>query len=194
MTDPAPRTEAGKRAPLDDAPLLREAPKDISLVTLVPKWSGTESAIPITQFFDAIEGAATMGNWTAADKFEVCGLKLTDNAGEFYKSNPDLRQAGITWQEIKTKLLRRFRDVRTDQYHHTALHKAIQKKNETPQEFYDGFRILAKRTVPCTTEPLLQRAYGEEAERRLLAAFTNGLTGSPGRQTRYAVPTTGRMR
>jgi hypothetical protein len=163
----------------------------MSLVTLVPKWSGTETAIPITRFFDVIEGAATMGNWTDADRVGVWALKLTDTAGEFYDSNPDFRQAGITWQELKTRFLQRFRDVRTDQYHYSELHKARQKKKETPQEFYDRVRILARRTVPCTTEPLLQRSYGEEAESRLLAAFTNGLTGTPGRQTRYAVPTTG---
>jgi hypothetical protein len=155
--------ETGNRTPVDDEPLRREAPKDMSLVTLVPKWSGTETAIPITRFFDAIEGAASMGNWTDADKVGVCALKLADTVGEFYESNPDLRHAGITWQELKTKLLQLFRDVRTDQYHYSALHKARQKKNETPQEFYNRVRILARRTVPCTTEPLYQRAYGEEA-------------------------------
>jgi hypothetical protein len=65
MKDPVPRTEAGNRTPVDDALLRKEDTKDM---TLVPKWSGTKTAIPITRFFDAIEGAGTMGNWTDADK------------------------------------------------------------------------------------------------------------------------------
>jgi len=32
--------------------------KDLSLVSLVPKWSGLDSAVPIEEFFASIEGAA----------------------------------------------------------------------------------------------------------------------------------------
>jgi hypothetical protein len=42
--------------------------KDLSLVGLIPKWSGTEKATPLTAFFEAIEGTARIGNWSDADK------------------------------------------------------------------------------------------------------------------------------
>ena len=35
----------------DDVPLRRAGYKDLSLVSLVPKWSGGESAPPIQEFF-----------------------------------------------------------------------------------------------------------------------------------------------
>jgi hypothetical protein len=38
------------------------APKDLSLVTPIPKWGGTEKALPLNEFFDAIEGSAHVGN------------------------------------------------------------------------------------------------------------------------------------
>jgi hypothetical protein len=38
--------------------------------------------------------------------------------------------------------------------------------------------------------PLLQRAYNEQAE-RMLASFTAGRTGTPGRPVRFAMPGTG---
>ena len=55
----------------DDAPLRRAGYKDLSLVSLVPKWSGGESAPPIQEFFDTIEGSAVIGNWTQADIKQV---------------------------------------------------------------------------------------------------------------------------
>jgi len=35
--------------------------KDLSLVSLVPKWSGLDSGVPIEEFFTSIEGAAYIG-------------------------------------------------------------------------------------------------------------------------------------
>jgi len=67
---------------------------------------------------------------------------------------------------------------------------ARQRKGETAHEFLDRCRLLAKRTVPCTTDPVLQQAYNEQAERMLLSAFTNGLLSTAGRQVRYSSPAT----
>jgi len=37
--------------------------KDLSLVSLMPKWSGSESAIPLEEFISSIEGSAKIGRW-----------------------------------------------------------------------------------------------------------------------------------
>jgi len=37
--------------------------KDLSLVSLFPKWSGLNSEFPIDEFFTCIEGAAYIGKW-----------------------------------------------------------------------------------------------------------------------------------
>jgi hypothetical protein len=38
--------------------------KDLSLVAMVPKWSGTNKAVPLHEFFDILESTARVGNWT----------------------------------------------------------------------------------------------------------------------------------
>jgi len=65
-----------------------------------------------------------------------------------------------------------------------------QRKRETAHEFLDRYRLLAKRTVPCTTDPVLQRVYNEQAEQLLISAFSKGIFGTAGRQIRFASPAT----
>ena len=57
-----PGTEA--QLSLESAPLRRSATKDLSLVTLVPKWGGTDKSSPLAEFLDVIDGTAKIGNWT----------------------------------------------------------------------------------------------------------------------------------
>ena len=189
MLNPETTNALTQEAP-NDAPLRRAAYKDLSLVSLIPKWSGGETAPPINEFFEIIEGSASIGNWTEADQKQVCALKLTDAARAFYSATPELRDPTISWQDFKVRFLQRFRDVRSVQYHFGQLYMARQRKGETAHEFLDRCRLLAKRTVPCTTDPVLQRAYNEQAEQLLLSAFSKGIMGTAGRQLRYASPAT----
>jgi len=176
----------------DDATLRGAATKDLSLVSLVPRWSGGETAPPIGEFFETIESSAAIGNWSEADRKQICALKLTDAARAFYSATPELRDPAITWQDFKARFLSRFRDVRTVQYHFGQLYMARQRKTETAQEFLDRCRLLARKTVPCVTDPVLQRAYNKQAEQMLLSAFTKGLIGTAGRQVRFSSPKTAR--
>ena len=41
--------------------------KDLSLISLIPKWSGSESAVLLEEFISSIEGAAKLGNWHDLD-------------------------------------------------------------------------------------------------------------------------------
>jgi len=52
----------------NDVPLKRAASKDVSLVSLVAKWIGGETALPINELFEIIEGSAVIGNCTKADQ------------------------------------------------------------------------------------------------------------------------------
>jgi len=119
----------------------------------------------------------------------VCALKLTDAARAFYSATPELRNPTITWQYFKARFSQRFRDIRSVQYHFGQLYMARQRKGETAQGFLDRYRLLS-RTVPCVTDPVLQQAYKEQAERMLLSAFSNGILGTPGREVRFASPAT----
>jgi len=159
-------------------------------VSLVPKWSCSDTALPIQDLFEIIEGSGKIGNWTDADQIQVCALRLTDAARAFYSVTPELRDPTITWQEFKAHFVKRFRDVRGDQYHFSQLQMARQRKDETPAEFLDRCRLLARRTLPCTADPVSQRVYNEQAERMLLAAFIHGLSGNAGKMVRYSMPPT----
>jgi len=87
--------------------------KDLSLVSLVPKWSGLDSAVPIEEFFASIKGAAQTGKWEKPDQVRIAVLKLTDAARLFYNGCPELHERNVTWHMFKSVLSQRFKDTHT---------------------------------------------------------------------------------
>jgi hypothetical protein len=59
--------------------------KDFCLVSLIPKWSGTESAISPEEFFSSIEGHLAV-----------------DTVRTFYNSCPKLHGESVLWQNFET--------------------------------------------------------------------------------------------
>jgi hypothetical protein len=57
--------------------------KDLSLVGMVPKWSGTDKAVPLHDFFEIPEITARVGNWTQEDEISIAAMRLTDVARIF---------------------------------------------------------------------------------------------------------------
>jgi hypothetical protein len=53
-----------------------------------------------------------------------------------------------------------------------------------PEAFLNRLWKLCQRTIRNSNNPVEQAAINQEADRRLLVAFINGLTGTPGRQFR----------
>jgi hypothetical protein len=51
--------------------------KDLSLISLVPKWSGLEAGVPLEEFFASIEGSDQIGRWDESDKIRIAILKYT---------------------------------------------------------------------------------------------------------------------
>jgi len=105
------------------------AHKDLSLVSLVPKWSGSESAISLEEFFSSIEGSAKREHWAEADCLQAAVLKLAVSASTFYFSCPELHGESVTWQSFKAIFRDRFKNVRTDQFHYMQLQTARQRRN-----------------------------------------------------------------
>jgi len=165
-------------------------PNDLSLICLIPKWSGTETSISVDEYFELVESTAKIGNWSDSDRKQITVLKLTDVARAFYSSNRDLRSTTITWEDFKLKFLDRFRDVRSDQYHFTKLQRARQLKDETPQIFLDRCRSLAMKTAPKVEDAQLQKFHSNQAQRMLLSTFIAGLSGNPGQSVRFQRPQT----
>jgi len=164
--------------------------KDLSLVSLVPKFSDSESEVPLEEFISTIESSARIGNWNEADKIEVATLRLAGAAKIFYNGCSELHEQGVTWQKFKDTFRNRFKDVHTDQFHFTNLQNARQRKNESPQQFADRCKALAQKIIPKVDDPVAQRIHRETAERMLLASFCSGLTGNSGTYTRYSNPQT----
>jgi hypothetical protein len=75
--------------------------KDSSLISLVPKWTGTESAIPLDEFLASIDGAARIGHWSSADQLQIAVLKLQDPAKSIYNTCLELHEEGTTWERFK---------------------------------------------------------------------------------------------
>jgi hypothetical protein len=59
--------------------------KDLSLFTLVPKWSVSEAAAPLEGIINSLELAARIGQWQDTDNFEIAFFKLTDFENVFYQ-------------------------------------------------------------------------------------------------------------
>ena len=69
------------------------ATKDLSLVALVPKWGGTDKAVPLKEFLTCM---AHIGNWSNEDMVKIATLKLTDVARTSYNGTLELCDQSIT--------------------------------------------------------------------------------------------------
>jgi len=123
----------------------------------------------------------------------MTALKLTGVEKLFYSNNPELHSASISLENFKAKFLHRFRDVKSDHYRFKQLQTDKQRKNETPREFLDRCRSLARKTVPKVEDPFLQKFHYDQSERMLLSTFIAVLSGNPGRQVRFQMPATAEM-
>jgi hypothetical protein len=64
--------------------------KDLSLISLVPKWAGTGRLCSLNEFFESVQSAASLGNWSDRDKVRIASLKLTETARLFFNTTPEL--------------------------------------------------------------------------------------------------------
>jgi len=81
--------------------------KDFSLVFFIPKWSGTESAVSLEEFFSIIEGSARIVHWLETDCLQVAVLGLVDNVRTFYNSCPEFHGENVLWQNFETTFRKR---------------------------------------------------------------------------------------
>jgi hypothetical protein len=121
--------------------------KDLSIVALVPKWSSTDKAIPLHEFFETLESTDCFGNWTQEDMLRIAVLKLTDSARSFYNGTLELHDQKITWVAFKTAFRNLFRNVRTDQYLFTQHQMARQRRDEAPPA-----KIVRALEIPLALE------------------------------------------
>ena len=162
--------------------------KDLSLISLILKWSGSETGIPLEEFLSSMESSGRIVLWQDADKLDIEIFWLSDVAKQFYNGCLELHAPGVTWQKFKDVFRQRFRDTHTDQYHFMCLQTARQCRKECIQEFADRCRALAQKIVCKVDDSVAQNIHYENVDRMFLASFVAGLTGIPGRQVRFSNP------
>ena len=72
--------------------------KDLSLISLIPKWSGAETGFPLEEFLSVIESSVRIGLWKDRDKLQIAALRLTDVARQFYNGCLELHSPDETWR------------------------------------------------------------------------------------------------
>jgi hypothetical protein len=132
---------------------------------------------------------AEMGNRSDRDKVRIVTMKLEDAARVFVEVAPEIRGREVSWAEFKKGLQQRFRDPRTDHFHFLQLVSVKQKMEESVLSFADRVKILGRKITPTSEDLAVQKACSDQADRMVLAAFTNGLGGNPGKHARYNLPT-----
>jgi len=74
--------------------------KDLSLVSIIPKWSVADTGTSLEEF-SSIEGSAKRGRWEYPDLLHVAVLKLTDGAKLFYCTCPEVHSENVTSETFK---------------------------------------------------------------------------------------------
>jgi len=75
---------------------------DFSLISLISRWSDTESAVSLEECFSSIEVSVRIGNWLEADCLQVAVLELVDNVRTFFNSCPELHAENVLCQNFQT--------------------------------------------------------------------------------------------
>jgi len=162
--------------------------KDLSLISLVQRWSASESTNSLEEFISTLEAFARIGRWEKEDTLEIATLKLEGSARLFYQGCTELHMRNASWNTFKEVFRKRYKEVHTDQYHYARLQMARQGKNESPQEFADRCMALAQKITCQVDDPVAHGVHREHAERMLLASYVADLIGVSGKQVRYASP------
>jgi hypothetical protein len=81
------------------------------LITLIPKWMGSESDVTLEEFLTSVESAAKIGRWHHSDICEIAALKLAGTAKQFYQGCTAIHREEASWQTFKTAFRRRYKDV-----------------------------------------------------------------------------------
>jgi hypothetical protein len=106
--------------------------KDLSLISLIPKCSGSESGNSLEEFISTLETSARIGRWEQTDTVEIAALRLEGSARVFYQGCTELHTRDASWNTFKQVFRKRYKDVHTNQYHYVRLQMARQEKNESP--------------------------------------------------------------
>jgi hypothetical protein len=92
------------------------AAKDLSLVSFIPKWAGTEKSLSVNEFFEIIDSTANIGKWNEKVDMTTQWLNATIfnqtsiftyirqlELEEIYKKKRREYYPDLLWKKILTK-------------------------------------------------------------------------------------------
>ena len=112
--------------------------KDLSLVSLIPKWSGSDSTISLEEFFSSIESSGKIANWKQTDQLQIAILKLSGSAKTFYQGCAEFHTKETNWPQFKEAFRLRYRNVHTDQNHFTNFKQHDKRRTRIPRSLPTG--------------------------------------------------------
>jgi hypothetical protein len=75
--------------------------KELSSISLVPKWSGLESTNSLEEFISTLEVSARIGRWEPIDTLKLAALKVANPACSLFNSCPKFHGKKISWQKFE---------------------------------------------------------------------------------------------
>lgn len=144
----------------------------------------------VFEFFTLIDTYAKVSNWTEDEKALITKAKLQGIALQFVQGREFLANDACPYVVLREHLTERFCEKLLAQYHYTKLQDATQEKGESVEEFADRCRRLCQKIIRNVADEATQRIINEKTERRLVAAYINGLVGVVGQQVRFRMPLT----
>ena len=75
--------------------------KDLSLISLVTKWSGAENVTTLEEFLASIDRSALIGKWQGTDCLNIAVLRLADPAKTLYNMCLELHTEDASWSDFK---------------------------------------------------------------------------------------------
>ena len=150
--------------------------KDLSLISLVPKWPGADNSNTLEEILPSIDRAALIWKWQ-----DVFCLNIAVYDKTLYNTCLELQTKEASWPDIKYVFWGRFRDSQSNQYNFTRLQTARQAKNEGFFEVADRCKWLAQKVIIKVNDPRAQQIHRQNADRLFLAIFVASLSGVLGR-------------
>ena len=89
--------------------------KDLSLISLVPRWSGLESTNSLEEFISTLEVSKRIGRWEPKNTLEIAALKLEGSAGVFRQGCAEHHTRDASRNTVKEVSRKRYKDVHTNQ-------------------------------------------------------------------------------
>lgn len=163
-----------------------KAPTIGGLLTALDPFTGAPKEC-IHTYFDAIERAAIIGQWTDAQRLAIAKLLLKGEAYHYLDANPDI-QKETNYDTFKKALIERFEPTEALSRALSNLMSTAQKPHETVDEYATRLKLAGKKAFRKGKDDTETKARKDMLDENMLAQFMRGLHKSIRRQVLSRAP------